>query len=246
MTLRAVFFDAGHTLLHAHPSIGEIYAREAAALGVKVDAGLMGAAFTKVFGDNEKALAEESIGAPASDEQDAAMWRSIVHRVQSQTPELRALDAQAWYERLYERFGESDLWRLYPEVESVLKDLRARGLKLGVISNWSTRLRHIAEGTGLTPLVDFIVCSSEAGMRKPDPHIFHIALHRAGVSPGRAVHVGDQVEDDVRGAERMGIRPVFLWRRPGPPPALNGTAIIRDLTELSSALFRAESSPIGM
>jgi len=234
--LGAVFFDAGHTLLHAHPSIGEIYAQEAASLGVRVDAGMLGASFSKVFADNEKSLAADSIGAPASDEQDAAMWRSIVHRVHAQTPELRALDAQAWYERLYERFGQADLWRLYPEVESVLKDLRARGLKIGIISNWSTRLRHIAQETGLDALVDFIVASSEAGARKPDPHIFHVALHRAGVSPGRAVHVGDQVEDDVRGAEKMGIRPVFLWRKPGPPPQLNGTKIIRDLTELKGVL----------
>lgn len=235
--IRAVFFDAGHTLLHAHPSIGEIYAREAVALGVKVDANLMGAAFSKVFADNEADLAAQSIGAPASDEQDAAMWRSIVHRVHAHTPELRGLDPQAWYERLYERFGRPDLWRLYPEVETVLKDLRARGLKLGVISNWSTRLRHIAQETGLDALVDFIVVSSEAGARKPDPHIFHVALHRAGVSPGAAVHVGDQVEDDVRGAERMGIRPVLLWRKPGPPPVLNGMAVIRDLTELPELMI---------
>ena len=232
MTLRAVFFDAGHTLLHAHPSIGEIYAREAESLGVRVDATLLGARFAKVFSENEVELAADSIGAVASDEQDAAMWRSIVHRVHDATPELRGLDAEAWYGRLYERFGQPELWRLYPEVEGVLKNLRGRGLKIGVISNWSTRLRHIAEGTGLDKLVDFIVASSEAGARKPDPHIFHIALHRAGVSPGRAVHVGDQVEDDVRGAERMGIRPVFLWRKPGPPPELDGTVVIRDLSEL--------------
>jgi putative hydrolase of the HAD superfamily len=236
MTPRAVFFDAGHTLLHAHPSIGEIYAHEAAALGVPVDPTVLGVAFAQVFADNEKTLAAASIGAVASDEQDAAMWRSIVHRVHAHLPALRELDADAWYRKLYERFGESELWRLYPDVEPALAALRKRGLKIGVISNWSTRLRHIAEGTGLDKLVDFIVASSEAGARKPDPRIFHVALHRAGVSPGSAVHVGDQVEDDVRGAERMGIRPVFLWRKPGPPPALNGTAIIRGLTELSSIL----------
>ena len=232
MKLRAVFFDAGHTLLHAHPSVGHIYSREAEALGVRMDPDRMGAAFSNVFAANEAELAANSIGAVASDEQDAAMWRSIVLRVHAATPELRGLDVQAWYERLYERFGQPDLWKLYPEVESVLKELRGRGLKIGVISNWSTRLRHVAEGTGLDRLVDFIVVSSEAGARKPDPHIFHVALHRAGVSPGSAVHVGDQVEDDVRGAERMGIRPVFLWRKPGPPPEVNGVSVVRDLSEL--------------
>ena len=241
MNVRAVFLDAGHTLLHAWPSVGEIYAREAEALGVRVDPALLGSVFSKVFAEGEAALAAASVGTLASDEQDAAMWRSIVHRVQGRMPELRGLDAEAWYRRLYEVFGQSDHWRLYPEVPAVLSALRARGLKLGVISNWSTRLHHIAEATGLMSLVDFIVGSSDVGARKPDPVIFHVALHRAGVQPGQAVHVGDQVEDDVRGAERMGIRPVFLWRKSGPPPALNGAAVIRDLTELPG-LISAEGS----
>jgi putative hydrolase of the HAD superfamily len=232
MSLRAVFFDAGHTLLHVHPSIGDIYAREAEVLGVRVDPKLMGTAFSRVFAENEADLAARSIGAIASDEQDAAMWRSIVHRVHAQTPELNRLDAQAWYERLYECFGTPELWRLYPEVERVLTELRGRGLKIGVISNWSTRLGHIARGTGLDSLVDSIVCSSEAGARKPDPRIFRIALDRAGVDASESVYVGDQVEDDVRGASGVGIRPVLIWRKPGPPPDLNGTAVIQDLTEL--------------
>jgi putative hydrolase of the HAD superfamily len=236
MKVRAVFFDAGHTLLHAHPSIGHLYSREAEALGVRMDPALMGAAFSKVFAENEVELASQSMGAVASDEQDAAMWRSIVHRVHSRTPELKALDAQAWYERLYECFGSADVWRLYPEVEKTLADLRARGLIVGIISNWSTRLRHIAEATGLDKLVDFIVCSSEAGMRKPDPRIFRIALDRAKVSPAEAVYVGDQVEDDVRGAERVGIRPVLVWRKPGSPVGIDGTRVIPDLSELPSCL----------
>lgn len=236
MSLRAVLFDAGHTLLHVHPSIGDIYAREAETLGVRVDPELMGSAFSKVFAENEAELAAHSMGATASDEQDAAMWRSIVRRVQAQTPELGGLDPEAWYERLYECFGQPELWRLYPEVKGVLTELRARGLKVGVISNWSTRLGHIARGTGLDPLVDFIVCSSEAGMRKPDPRIFRIALERAGVDASESVYVGDQVEDDVRGALGVGIRPVLIWRKPGPPPGLNGTDVIRDLAELPGLL----------
>ncbi|HTF57535.1 MAG TPA: HAD-IA family hydrolase [Planctomycetota bacterium] len=240
--LRAVFFDAGHTLLHPFPSVGELYALEAEALGVRVDPGMLGSIFSTVFAENEAALAADSMGARASDEQDAAMWRAIVMRVHERTPELRGLDAEAWCHRLYVRFGRSDQWRLYPEVEGVLKDLRSRGLKLGVISNWSTRLRDIARATGLEPLVDFIVASSEAGMRKPDPRIFRIALDRAGVAPDEAVHVGDQVEDDVRGAARMGIRPVLIWRKPGSPAGVDAGMILPDLAGLAESLFREESA----
>ncbi len=238
MKLRAVFFDAGHTLLHAYPSVGEIYAREAAALGVRVDPARLGSIFGSVFAENEASLAAKSIGAAASDEQDAEMWRSIVHRVAARSPELGGLDPEAWYRRLYDCFGRPDQWRLYPEVEKVLEDLRARGLKLGVISNWSTRLRSIASSTGLDRLVDFIVVSSEAGMRKPDPRIFRIALEKAGVGPAEAVYVGDQVEDDVRGALNVGIRPVLVWRKAGSPKGVDGTIVLPELSGLAAALFK--------
>lgn len=242
MTLRAVLFDAGHTLLRAHPSVGEIYAREAEALGASVDADALGATFSKVFGENESALAANSMGVPASDAQDAAMWRSIVHKVHARVPELRGLDPEAWYRRLYESFGRADHWRLYPDVEETLKGLRSRGLTLGIISNWSTRLRSIARETGLEALVDFIVVSSEVGVRKPDPRIFQFALERAGAAPSEVVYVGDQVEDDVRGAQRVGIRPILIWRKPGHPDGVDAEMILSNLAGLTASLLKAGSA----
>jgi len=242
VTVRAVLFDAGHTLLRAHPSVGEIYAREAESLGARVDAVQLGATFSRVFGENESALAASSIGVPASDAQDAAMWRSIVHKVHARVPELRSVDPEAWYHRLYEVFGRADHWRLYPDVEETLKGLRSRGLTLGIISNWSTRLRSIARETGLESLVDFIVVSSEVGVRKPDPRIFQVALERAGATASEAVYVGDQVEDDVRGAQRVGIRPLLIWRKPGIPAGLDAGWVVSDLAGVTASLFKAGSA----
>ena len=242
MTVRAVLFDAGHTLLRPHPSVGEIYAREAAALGARVEPGPLGEMFSRVFAENESELAGASMGAPASDAQDAAMWRSIVGKVHVRVPELREIDPEAWYRRLYACFGQGDHWRLYPEVEKTLGDLRGRGLTLGIISNWSTRLRSIARATGLEPLVDFIVVSSEVGARKPDPRIFRAALERAGTAPSETVYVGDQVEDDVRGSERMGIRPFLVRRKPGAPEGVDPNVILRDLSGLAPALLKAGSA----
>jgi putative hydrolase of the HAD superfamily len=170
------------------------------------------------------------------------MWRAIVHKVHARVPELRGLDPEAWYRRLYDSFGRADHWRLYADVEETLKGLRSRGLTLGIISNWSTRLRSIARETGLESLVDFIVVSSEVGVRKPDPRIFQVALDRAGAAPSEAVYVGDQVEDDVRGAERMGIRPVLIWRKPGSPAGVDAGMILPDLVGLAASLFMEGSA----
>ena len=160
------------------------------------------------------------------------MWRRIVREVHTRVPALVRLDAEEWFRRLYEAFGRADHWRLYPDVEETLKGLRARGLKLGIISNWSTRLRPIARDTGLEGLVDFIVVSSEVGMRKPDPRIFNLALERAAVRPHEAMHVGDLVEDDFRGAERAGIAPALIWRKPVPPAGVHGARVVKNLLGL--------------
>jgi putative hydrolase of the HAD superfamily len=229
---RAVFFDAGHTLLYAHPDLGTVYAETTAALGVRLEPSAFVEAFQPAFRDCAPP------GAEASDEQDRAMWREITRRIYGRLPALAPIAFEAWFEALWRRFGEADAWRLYDDVESALGGLRARGLRLGVVSNWDTRLRGIAEGLGLARLVDFVVISAEAGVRKPDRRIFEAALARAGVAPEEALHVGDLPEEDAEGARRAGIRPVLIERRKrmlevaaGP-----GVSVVRGLDELDALL----------
>jgi FMN phosphatase YigB (HAD superfamily) len=65
---------------------------------------------------------------------------------------------------------------------------------------------------GLEQYVDLLVVSSEAGVSKPDPRIFEIALARAGVGAGDAVMVGDSWENDIKGARAAGVRAVWFNR----------------------------------
>ncbi len=82
--------------------------------------------------------------------------------------------------------------------------LRARGLEVAVVSNWDVGLaEHIAR-LGETSLFSTIVTSAEAGAAKPDPAPFRLALERLGVEPGRALHVGDEGEDEA-GAQAVGM-----------------------------------------
>jgi len=232
---RAVFFDAGHTLLYAYPDLGTVYAETTAGLGVRLPAAAFVEAFQPSFRDYVR---EHASDGTASDAQDRAMWREITRRIHSRLEGLRAVPFEDWFRALYARFGEADAWRLYDDVEGTLAGLRERGLRLGVVSNWDTRLRGIAAGLGLDRLVDFVVISAEAGVRKPDPRIFEAALARAGVRADEAIHVGDLPDEDVEGARRAGLRSVLIERTKGlvPAGAGPGVEVVRSLSEIAGLL----------
>jgi putative hydrolase of the HAD superfamily len=231
---RAVFFDAGHTLLYAHPDLGSIYAQVTASLGVRLEP----AAFVGAFGPAFKEAVGVYASKPqASDAQDREMWRGITRRIYDAVP-LSSIDFEAWFQALWRRFGEAEVWRFYDDVVETLRGLRGRGLTLGVVSNWDSRLRGIAQGMGLLDLVDFLVISAEAGVRKPDPGIFRLACEKAGVRPEEALHIGDLADEDVVGAQRAGIRPVLIERakRMVNPAKVPGVPVVTSLRDLERLL----------
>lgn len=234
---KAVFFDAGHTLLRAQPSVGAIYAGETRALGADIPPGRFEEEFREVFREFMPTYLADPGNRTASDEQDATMWREVTRRVHDRMPELRSVDYERWFLRLYHKFSEPDVWEFYPDARETLRTLRARGLKLGVVSNWDTRLRRIANETGLADLVDFVIISAEVGVRKPEPGIFDRALKLGGVEAGDALHVGDLFEEDVLGAHRAGLQPVFLDRGGrGVPSSEFPVWVIHNLAELTARL----------
>jgi len=232
---RAVFFDAGHTLLFAYPDLGTIYAETTARFGVRLPPEAFIEAFVPVF---KAAVREYAKDGASSDAQDHAMWREITRKIHASVDGLHRVEFDAWFEALYVRFGEPDAWRLYDDVAPALGDLRKRGLRLGIVSNWDTRLRKICGGLGVDRLVDFIVISAEAGVRKPDPRIFEEALRRAGVEAEETIHVGDLPDEDIEGARRAGIRGVLIDRRKRitPEEKVDGVAVIRSMPDLVSLL----------
>jgi putative hydrolase of the HAD superfamily len=121
----------------------------------------------------------------------------------------------------------------FPDAAPALRALRARGLRLVVVSNWDASLHVRLAETGLAPLVDGAIASAELGAAKPAPEIFARALELAGVDAADAVHVGDSPEADVAGARAAGARPVLVVREPDPvPEAGAGVPVIRSLAEL--------------
>ncbi len=97
---------------------------------------------------------------------------------------------------------------------AVLRGLRERGIKVGVLSNtlWA-RDEHerIFERDGLTDLIDGAVYTSEIPWTKPHPEAFRAALAAiGGPDPQRAVFVGDRPFDDIYGAAAVGMRTILV------------------------------------
>ena len=96
-------------------------------------------------------------------------------------------------------------YAVLPGVLDALAHFRALGLELAVVGNWDCRLPDQLARVGLAPFVSAVVSSAEAGAPKPDPRPFLLALERVGVSPERALHVGDSPADE-EGARAAGLR----------------------------------------
>ena len=105
----------------------------------------------------------------------------------------------------------SNLWEYVPEdVVPVLERLRARGLRLVVVSNANgTLLKHL-DRLDLTKRFDCVLDSADEGVEKPDPRFFEIALERSGARKETTIHVGDLYHVDVIGARNAGLRGVLL------------------------------------
>jgi putative hydrolase of the HAD superfamily len=100
---------------------------------------------------------------------------------------------------------------------ALLEALRARGLRLGLVSNafdpaWL--LRRDLDEMGVLERLDVTVFSSEVGKRKPHPEIFRRALEALDMAPEDAIFVGDRLYEDVRGAGELGMTTVqAVWFR---------------------------------
>jgi putative hydrolase of the HAD superfamily len=104
-----------------------------------------------------------------------------------------------------ERFPECSVER--EGATTLLRGLRDRGVKRGLITNGQPTQRVKVEAMRLTSLLEVMVISEEVGMKKPDPRIFRMALERLGVDASEAVFVGDNLELDIAGMRAVWLNP---------------------------------------
>ena len=133
----------------------------------------------------------------------------------------------------------SNLWEYVPpDVVPALEALRARGLRLVVVSNANGTLLAHMERIGMTARFDYILDSQDEGVEKPDPRFFEIALQRSGARKETTIHVGDLYYVDVIGARNAGLRGVLLDEADLRPDA--DCPRVRSLAELVAAIERGD------
>ena len=123
----------------------------------------------------------------------------------------------------------------------VLAELRAAGLKIGLISNSHRPLDEFQSHFELRHFISAAVSSADHGYMKPHPSIFLSALAQLDVAPRDAVMVGDSLRHDVEGALNVGMRAVWLHRGDNAAPtsaAVHDTTVpvIRSLRELPAVI----------
>ena len=101
-----------------------------------------------------------------------------------------------------------------PDALETLAELRSRGHRLGLISVCTQDVPDIWHETPLADTLDETVFSCKVGVSKPDPRIYEIASERLGVESAECLFVGDGANDELPGAERVGMTAVQL-RAPG-------------------------------
>ncbi len=231
-TVKAVFFDAGNTLLLPHPSVEEVCAQVMEEHGYRVCLPDLrrGLEIAERYYE-ERYWSDDTFW--ASEEEAAAMW-SEMYALAVAEAGVEEASSRVLGRALYDEFGRGDRWALYPDVLPAMERLMEMGMRMGVISNWDVRLPGLCHHLGLSPYLEFVISSANLGRIKPEVSIFRIALERVGVAPEEAVHVGDHYYADVLGARAAGIHPVLLdrWELAASPDC----AVIASLEELPGLL----------
>ncbi len=202
-SVRAVFFDAVGTLIHPDPSPAVVYAAVGRRRGSRLTADDIAPRFRAAFRAEEEL--DRAAGWRTGPAREEERWRRIVGTVLDDVT-----DPEACFRELWEYFGRPTAWRCEPGLEAVLSELTARGLAVGVASNFDGRLRSVLAGLAPLRSVWRLVISAEVGWRKPAPEYFAALRQVTGQAGEQILLVGDDLLNDYEGARAAGLRALLL------------------------------------
>jgi 2-haloacid dehalogenase len=124
----------------------------------------------------------------------------------------------------------------FPEVLETLRGLQARGMRMAILSNGSpAMLKAAVDAAGLDTLLDAVLSVEAAGVYKPHPRVYQLAVDRFDVPPEAIAFVSSNGWD-AYAASAFGMRAVWCNRYNQPRERLPGKPVreIRSLAELAA------------
>jgi len=209
MSLRAIFFDAGNTLLY--PRIHDL-AGELTAIGFPATVEDFYASEREGKKKLDAWLWPKLESGEVPPLVDRVYWteflRALVDRLQVPADKRDGITHQ-----VIERFRDIRFWsRVFPETEPLLGKLRSDGYYLGVISNSVGTMEEQLGRVGLAAYFQTILDSAVVGVEKPHAAIFSMALQSAKLAAAEALFIGDTYATDIGGARRAGLEGVLIDR----------------------------------
>lgn len=200
--IKMVYFDAVGTLLFPEPSPGEAYFRAGQRFGSSATLAECKERFRIAFAAQE--AIDAANGYRTSEERERERWRAIVAEV---LPDVN--DAEACFVFLWDWFADYQNWRIEPDAFHAFWALSARGLEIGLASNFDRRLERICfKNADFVAMLDRIVISSEVGWKKPARGFFDALTSKH--APHEVLMVGDDLENDYHGARAAGLHAILL------------------------------------
>jgi putative hydrolase of the HAD superfamily len=224
--VRWVIFDAVGTVIYPDPPISQAYFQIGRKYGSQITAEEVTRRFREAFVRDRGAGGEKW----ATDEaREYEFWKQTVADV---IPD--AAPADACFAELFDYFARPDAWACYSDVAATFETIRSCGLRLGIASNFDSRLNAVCEGHPELRLLDRRIISSEVGWKKPGRGFFEAAVRLCGVPADQILMVGDDLQNDVVAAREAGLLAVHLERG-----GTNSNDAITGLDELSAAILAA-------
>lgn len=204
-----VIFDAAGTLVgrDSPDFFEEFFVVAAGELGAEITLNQVKAALSKAM---EEPRFQKRDGRMSTPEQTRRYFLDLYAHV-FDTAGMEG-DLLPGLQKYYDRFQDGRYLDVYRDVRPTLERLQERGVRLGVLSNWSEHLSLVLERHDLDRYFSFLVVSAEAGCEKPDEKIFRMAIDRAGTPIDRILYVGDHPEEDILPAERVGLDALLIDR----------------------------------
>lgn len=203
MTVKAVLFDAGGTLIH----LDRRFLIEALnEYGVPTDLNSFHRADALAKAEVRRIMRSADPGT------DATRWQAYARTLMREL-KCDGLALEQVRARLMQQHLAGLLWTFVEDqTKETLEQIRSAGFRTGIVSNADGRIAQFLEQAGLSEYFEVIVDSGVYGIEKPDPRIFLHACEQLGVAPEQALYVGDIYEIDVLGARSAGLTPVLIMQ----------------------------------